>query len=409
MRSIAATMKALAALLFVVATAAGAEPKVYPDLPYAEPKNELKILDVYAPAAGRNHPVVVWIHGGGWHSGDKKDVKQKPQAFTDKGFVFVSINYRLQVWTDPSLSPGVSIKQIAEDVAKAIHWAHDHAGDYGGDPNAIFVMGHSAGAQLAALVCTDDRYLKAENLSLAIIKGCVPVDGDTFDLPMRTATVHKRGDKKLADRDSKRFGDETMQKDLSSITYIAKGKRIPPFLILHADTENPDFRTSPSGPSAADAKGQSERLLQVLRQTRIPAMTYPAKGKNHTTINDDLGTQGDGATKAVFEFLDDVALANAPAEDNRKESKDKEKKAEFTGKLRTGIVAIGGETTGIIIETKKGAFELDFGEQKELRQKAEKLDGKNVTVVGKLEIRKGVEVKERRIVIVTSLEEAKEK
>ena len=46
------------------------------------------------PRRGKDHPVVVWIHGGGWHSGDKKDVKEKPQAFTDKGFVFVSINYR---------------------------------------------------------------------------------------------------------------------------------------------------------------------------------------------------------------------------------------------------------------------------------------------------------------------------
>jgi arylformamidase len=201
-----ASMKPFAVLLLVATAVTAAEPKVHRDLPYAEPKNERQTLDVYTPAEGKNRPVVVWIHGGGWHSGNKKDVKQKPQAFTDKSFVFVSINYRLQVWTDPHLSPGVTIKQIAEDVARAIRWTHDHAGDYGGDPNTIFVMGHSAGAQLAALVCTDDRYLKAENLSLSIIKGCVPVDGDTYDLPMRIATVHKKGDKKLAERDKQRFG-----------------------------------------------------------------------------------------------------------------------------------------------------------------------------------------------------------
>jgi carboxylesterase type B len=72
-----------------------AEPKVRHDLPYAEPKNERQTLDVYAPGAGKNHPVAIWIHGGGWHSGDKKDVGRKPQAFVDRGFVFVSINYRL--------------------------------------------------------------------------------------------------------------------------------------------------------------------------------------------------------------------------------------------------------------------------------------------------------------------------
>lgn len=89
---------------------------------------------------------------------------------------------------------------------------------------------------------------------------------------------------------------------------------------------------------------------------------------------------------------------------------DKEaKRVELTGTLRTGIVAVGGETTGIIIETKDGKYELDFGKDKELRQKAEKLNGKAVTVAGTLEIRKGVEVKERKIVAVARLEEAKDK
>ena len=105
-----------------------------------------------------------------------------------------------------------------------------------------------------------------------------------------------------------------------------------------------------------------------------------------------------------------MVFAISQAGDSQKDAKDKDaKKVELTGKLRTGIVAIGGETTGTLLETKKGTYELDFGKQKELRQKAEKLNGKNVKVVGKLEIRKGVEVKERRIVTVTSLEEAKDK
>jgi acetyl esterase/lipase len=154
-------------------------------------------------------------------------------------------------------------------------------------------MGHSAGAQLAALVCTDDRYLKAENLSLSNIKGCVPVDGDTYDLPMRIATVHKKGDKKLAERDKQRFGNESTQKDLSSITHIPKGKHIPPFLILHV-ADHPD------------TKGQSQRLLQVLQEAGIAAKTYAAEGKNHTTLNDDLGTPDDKPTKALFAFLNGV-------------------------------------------------------------------------------------------------------
>src|SRR5262249_18495439 len=144
-------------------------------IPYADPAHKRQVLDVYSPKSAKNLPVVLWIHGGGWQAGDKKDVHVKPQAFNDKGFVFVSTNYRLL--------PDVDMGTIIRDVAKAIGWVHGHIAGHGGDPKRLFIMGHSAGAQLAALVCTDDRYLKAEGVSLASIKGCVPVDGDTYDVP----------------------------------------------------------------------------------------------------------------------------------------------------------------------------------------------------------------------------------
>jgi arylformamidase len=129
-------------LLFLASPLLAAEPKVHRDLAYGEPKNEKQTLDVYAPAEGNNHPVVVWIHGGGWQGGDKKDVQKKPQAFVDRGFVFVSVNYRLL--------PDVTIKQMAGDVAKAIRWTHDHAKDYGGDPDTLLVMGHSSNRSLSS-------------------------------------------------------------------------------------------------------------------------------------------------------------------------------------------------------------------------------------------------------------------
>ena len=168
---------ALLLVLFVASPLLAGEQKVHKGLSYAEPKNERQMLDVYAPTQGKNHPVVVWIHGGGWRRGDKADVHNKPKAFTEKGFVLVSISYRFV--------PNVTVDQIAGDVAKAIRWTHDHAKEYGGDPNTMIVMGHSAGAQLAALVCIDDRYLKAEKLPLSIIKGCVPVDVSVYDIPKR--------------------------------------------------------------------------------------------------------------------------------------------------------------------------------------------------------------------------------
>src|SRR6266446_5635963 len=131
---------ALVVLLLAFSVRAS-EPKIHRDLAYVEPKNERQTLDVYAPTEGKNHPVVVWIHGGGWKSGDKKGVQKKPQAFVDKGYIFVSTNYRFV--------PNVTVKEMTGDIAKAIRWVHDHAKDYGGDPESIFVMGHSAGAHLA--------------------------------------------------------------------------------------------------------------------------------------------------------------------------------------------------------------------------------------------------------------------
>jgi acetyl esterase/lipase len=266
------------ALLILSIPALAEEPDVHRDIAYAEPKNERQTLDVYAPKEGKNHPIVFWIHGGGWQRGNKTDVQVKPQAFVDRGFVFVSTNYRFV--------PNVTIKVMAGDIARSIRWVHDHARDYGGDPNTIFVMGHSAGAQLAALVCTDDRYLRVEKLSLSIIKGCVPVDGDTYDVPMQIATVEQ----KRKDAYRFKFGDETCQVDLSPVTHVAKDKGIPPFLILHV-ADHPE------------TTAQSQRLAKALLQAGASAKAHPAKGKDHGTINADLGKPDDESTKALFEFV----------------------------------------------------------------------------------------------------------
>jgi acetyl esterase/lipase len=282
----------LVIFLLLTSSALAAKPKVHRGLAYAEPKNERQTLDVYAPSEGKYHPVVVWIHGGGWQAGDKTEVQKKPQAFTAKGFVFISINYRLL--------PKVTIKQMARDVAKAIRWAHNHAKDYGGDPTTLFVMGHSAGAQLAALLCTDERYLKAQKLPLSIIKGCVPVDGDTYDVPLQIRTVEK----KRGERYRMKFGAAASQRDLSPVTHVAKGKNIPPFLILHV-ADHPE------------TNAQSQRLAKALQAAGISAKAFPAKGKTHDTINADLGLPADMPTRALFDFLDGVNRAAKPRKKHR--------------------------------------------------------------------------------------------
>ena len=275
-------------LLIAVALLSEAQgPDIKRNIPYADPAHERQVLDVYVPPGAKNLPVVFWIHGGGWQTGDKSSVQIKPQVFTDKGFVFVSTNYRLL--------PSVDMATIVRDVAKSIHWVHDHIAESGGDPKRLFIMGHSAGAQLAALICTDDRWLKAEGVPLADVKGCVPVDGDTYDVPAIIETaetrwrVHGLPRAKFGHRE--KFGnDPAKHKDFSAVTHVARGKGIPPFLILHVAGH-------------PDTTAQALRLGNVLKDAGVPATVFAAKETTHNKINVDLGQPDDPATKVLFEFL----------------------------------------------------------------------------------------------------------
>jgi arylformamidase len=284
-------MKYVSYLLVAVAFLTEARAQdVKRDIPFADKADERQVLDVYSPKQAKNLPVVFWIHGGGWQTGDKTSVQIKPQAFVDKGFVFVSTNYRLL--------PNVDMATIVRDIAKSIHWVHDHIAEYGGDPKRLLVMGHSAGAQLAALICTDDRYLKAEGLALAIIKGCVPVDGDTYDVPaiIETAETRRRahGLPQVKFGHREKFGnDPAKHRDFSAVTHVARDKSIPPFLILHV-ADHPD------------TSAQAQRLGNVLKDAGVPTTVFGAKETNHNKINVNLGLPDDPATKALFEFLGKV-------------------------------------------------------------------------------------------------------
>ena len=274
-------------IVLAVMSAAQAQEVIKRDIPYASPAVERQVLDIHAPQDAKNLPVVFWIHGGGWQAGDKSGVQEKPRVFVERGFVFVSTNYRLL--------PNVEMETIIRDVAKSLGWVHKHIAEHGGDPKRIFVMGHSAGAQLAALVCIDERYLKAEGVPFDVLKGCVPVDGDTYDVPAIIETaetrrrVHGQPQAKFGHRE--KFGNDPQKhRDFSAVTHVAKGKEIPPFLILHV-AEHPDNTA------------QAQRLGAVLKDAGIPATVFGAKETNHGRINADIGLPDDPVSKALFDFV----------------------------------------------------------------------------------------------------------
>ncbi len=251
----------------------------YAEIPGADPN--LTSLDIYLPESGHEHPIVVYFHGGGWKAGDKNNVGYKPEAFTRKGYVFVSVNYRL--------SPEVQHPVHVQDVARAIAWVYKNAAKFEGAPDHIFLMGHSAGAHLAALVAVDGRYLEAEGLTLNMLKGVILIDGGGYDidgmieLAPRLYTIYYKD----------AFGDDpVVWEDASPITHIAAGKGIPPFLIIHMG------RLKISSLPA-------QWMFETLQQAGVYAKVIYPRGKNHYTVNQDIGKSGDEATRQVFDFLSD--------------------------------------------------------------------------------------------------------
>ena len=119
------------------------------DLAYgSDPRQK---LDIYRPSGAAPAPVIVFFYGGGFSSGDRRPYADLAEPFVRKGFVVVIPDYRLV--------PQVTYPAFVEDGAAAVRWTRDHVRDHGGDPARISVLGHSAGAYIAAMVALDPRWL----------------------------------------------------------------------------------------------------------------------------------------------------------------------------------------------------------------------------------------------------------
>ncbi|SFV01490.1 Acetyl esterase/lipase [Polaromonas sp. YR568] len=134
-------------------------------------------LDVYQPQGElRNAPVVVFFYGGSWSKGERADYRFVGEALASQGIVAVVADYRL--------SPAVRYPAFVQDSARAVHWARDHAAEYGADPARLFVMGHSAGAYNAAMVALDARWLAAEGMKPSQLAGWMGLAGPYDFLPI---------------------------------------------------------------------------------------------------------------------------------------------------------------------------------------------------------------------------------
>ena len=239
-----------------------------------EPRQQ---IDVYEPeGAVDDLPLVLFVHGGAWRAGDHKLVHAKPTYFGGKDIYFASTGYRVL--------PDAPVEEQAKDVGLAVQALVGQAGAIGFDRERLVIMGHSAGAHLAALVATDPQYAGE---AFDAIEGVILLDGAGYDIAKNLAEAPQQGKFMIEEA----FGiDPARHAALSPVTYVG-GPDAPNWLALYVDYRAP-------------AKAQAELLVEGLGAAGQSAKAVPIAGTDHGGMNRDLGTEtGAAQTQAVDTFL----------------------------------------------------------------------------------------------------------
>jgi acetyl esterase/lipase len=225
-------------------------------------------LDLYLPQGQKNFPVLLFVHGGTWKSGNKDLYAGLGKLYAKNGVGTVIINYRL--------SPKVQHPAHIQDVARAFAWIHQNIATFGGDPSNIFISGHSAGGHLVSLLSTNESYLKAENLGFNNIKGTIALSGVHILIPNAVFKSIFTDDKEVV-------------KSASPIEHV-KGKH-PPFLLIYADKDLPTLNF------------QSEQMCNKLTDCQCEARTVKIADRTHISIITSMVNEADPANQEIFEFL----------------------------------------------------------------------------------------------------------
>lgn len=235
-------------------------------------------MDVYRPANAQNAPVIFMVHGGGWARGDKEAagvVNNKVDHWLPKGYLVVSVGYRLV----PQVTPLVE----ADDVARALAFAQGKAKSWGGDPTRFVLMGHSAGAHLVSLLSADP--------SLATRAGAGPWLG-TVALDSAAYNVVEIMEQRHFPLYDKAFGnDRELWRDASPTLRLT---RAPVPMLLVCSSRRAD--------SCAQAGGFAEKATALGGRVKVAPIDL-----RHGEINAQLGTSG-GLTTAVDAFLHSLEL-----------------------------------------------------------------------------------------------------
>lgn len=258
-----------------------AKESVAEDIPYIEvSRDEDHRLDVHhaESTAGAKRPVVIYVHGGGWGRGDKRLGNSLAPLYVERGAVFVSLNYRL--------APDTMYPGFMQDLAAAIRWVKDHIAQYGGDPDRLFLVGHSAGAHLVALLATDPQFLRAQNLPVNSFKLVVPVDTASFNFLVDPYGWFVGRQKKIREE---AFGTDRDVLAAASPTLVA-AKAAPgslsPFMIF-------------VGSKRKDAVEQCNAFVEALRKSGNRGTVTPLD-LGHARINQAIGQADSPLAQALL-------------------------------------------------------------------------------------------------------------
>lgn len=249
-------------------------------------------LDVYHfESSTDTKPVVVYVHGGAWAIGDKaNNLANKQSLFQSLGYVFVSVNYRLSP-NPPELANPNRLKFPAhnEDVADAVAWVLDNIQKYGGDPNRIALMGHSAGAHLVSLTGTSPVFLPARGIPLNKIKGIISIDTEGYHIPTRMATTTGQPEQIYQNA----FGtDPDVWEQASPISHLSSEVSYPKFFIAK--------RGSPTRLAMANS------FIDKLQQVGVSIVQVEGSSYTHEGINDAIGKPNETIiTEPLVRFLAD--------------------------------------------------------------------------------------------------------
>jgi acetyl esterase/lipase len=172
-------------------------------------------LDVYRPTSAQNGPVVLFFYGGRWKGGSRADYAFVGEALAAQGLLTFVADYRQ--------FPQVRFPDFVHDAAQATAWARAHAREFGGDPDRLFLAGHSAGAHLAAMLATDSRYLAQVGMSPRDVRGVIGIAGPYDFVPLTDPELQTI------------FGPESRWPDSQPVNFVDGDE--PPFLLLHGDDD----------------------------------------------------------------------------------------------------------------------------------------------------------------------------